>query len=329
MAEMADLQALVQQQGDQLAAAQQLIADLQLQQHQHHQQQQQAAQAAAAAGQAAAQAAVLPAAIHATVDSKTIPTIGKVDGTEWLTFIRKFNRVVNLTHWNDAIAIERLCLAMNGEAYRAIQAIPTDGRTFEEVVADFQKRFLPAAAGHAAIGRFEAAKQSKGESLISWHARIGDLYMQAYPLDDGWRHSTQLIRAFTKGLSNEKVMDHTYIMAPTEFDQALTVAHSREGTLAMLPSNQAMARTPSAALHAVGGDHRSGAEKKQKGNCFVCGSSLHYRRDCPEATSSGATQARQGRRDGRRDRQRRGGRPRVAQIGDDQADASSGDESKN
>ena len=301
MADLAALQAQINQQAEALQAANAALEALQL-----------AQQAQPPAAAPAAPAAHPPAQV---VASKMIPSLSAVKGADWLMFIRKFRRVVELAGWNQATAITQLILAMNGDAYRAIQAIPTADRTLDEVVADFQRKFLPAAMGDAAIGRFEAARQYRGETLIVYHARVMDLYMQAYPEDANWRTNRMLIRQFSKGLTNERVMDHVLMQRPANYDAALDAAHDREATVALLPSgNTHLNRNASAALHAVGG-----------GGCWDCGSTEHKARDCPHNAKAAGRGARpsgsagqrggrrregRGRRDGRRD-----DRQRIAQVG--------------
>ena len=294
---MEQLQAQVNQQAQALQQAQEQLHALQLQQ----------AQAVAEAQQAHAPAA----GDH--LDVKMCPRISNVDGGEWLIFIRKFRRLLGLTGWNNARAIEQMYLAADGEAYKALEGIETEGRTLDEVVADAQRKFLPRSRANAAISRFETAKQYRGESLCAWHARLQDLYMQAYPEDEEWRTSRLLKRTFSKNLSNERIMDFVLTQEPETYDDCLEAAHNREGTLAMLPSNQSQARHQGAGLHAVG------EQGGQRGACYVCGSTDHYQARCPQATAETSRPA-QSQNKPRWGRRGRGGRhrPRVSAMGDDQ-----------
>jgi hypothetical protein len=53
--------------------------------------------------------------------------------------------------------------------------------TWQDLIARYQEKFMPAAAGVYSHAEYNIAKQILSEDVRGWHARLRDLYKRAYP----------------------------------------------------------------------------------------------------------------------------------------------------
>jgi hypothetical protein len=91
--------------------------------------------------------------------------------------------------------------------------------TWEDFIARYQEKFMPAAAGVYSQAKYQIAKQLSSEDVGGWHAQLRDLYNRAYP---GQEVNTNhlLIEKFIMQLINKEVGKFVYKRAPTTLAEA-------------------------------------------------------------------------------------------------------------
>jgi hypothetical protein len=58
---------------------------------------------------------------------------------------------------------------------------PVQITTWQDLIARYQEKFMPPAAGMYSHSEYNIAKQISSEDVRGWHARLRDLYNRAYP----------------------------------------------------------------------------------------------------------------------------------------------------
>lgn len=216
------------------------------------------------------------------------PTLDKVSGREWLAFIRRFELTSTINQWGDARAAMELAVAMTGDAQRAVAGLPVEGVAYLVLRESYRAIFLPAAASDMAVSAFETARQREGEDFLQWHARLRDLFQQAYPEQADWNTARPLIRRYACNLRHPQIMDHVLTRRPDTYAEALTLSQDRTATLALLPGFakrslgiHSMDQGPDDGVNASGPGGR--------GACFECGDLTHQYRQCPKWKAKGRT----------------------------------------
>lgn len=170
------------------------------------------------------------------------PTLPKVTfsnnkGEDWLSFKRSFLDHSQFFGYDDETRRKALTACMRGAASAATTDIRVTNYppavlgapahppnpTFDEVVAAYEQRFLPAAASELARTQFEHSLQRKGEDVLAFHSRVRDLYLRAYP---GQNDPTVIIRRFALGLLKKEVRMRILRGPAATFHEALLLAQS-------------------------------------------------------------------------------------------------------
>jgi len=105
---------------------------------------------------------------------KKVEPFSSTDGVEWQTWRTSFEITVRINGWNDQRARRELAAAMTGSAQLYVRDIPVgdDAVPVEDVpvlLAAYEQRFLPQAAGDLARIELREAKQKPDETVVGWH----------------------------------------------------------------------------------------------------------------------------------------------------------------
>ncbi len=117
-----------------------------------------------------AQLQLLMGAIRPSGRKLTI--FSSADGVEWRTWRKNFLTTAAINEWNNDRQLREISTSMEGAAAQAIDDIDHQaaGLTAEQLLNQFEARFLPAAAGQLSRAEFKNAKQTVGETALQWHA---------------------------------------------------------------------------------------------------------------------------------------------------------------
>jgi hypothetical protein len=81
---------------------------------------------------------------------------------------------------------------------------PVQITTWQDLIAQYQEKFMPPAARVYSRTEYNIAKQISSEDVRGWHARLRDLYNRTYPGEEV-NHNLPLIEKFVTQLINEEV----------------------------------------------------------------------------------------------------------------------------
>jgi hypothetical protein len=81
---------------------------------------------------------------------------------------------------------------------------PVQITTWQDLIARYQEKFMPAAAGVYSRAEYNIAKQILSEDVRGWHACLCDLYYRVYPGKEVDNNLT-LIEKFVTQLINKEV----------------------------------------------------------------------------------------------------------------------------
>lgn len=232
------------------------------------------------------------------------------DPSEWLEWLDHFDNLRRVKRWTDLEASEFLVGSLRGKALAAVRHVNCIGKTCDQIRADFNACFVTASASRAARTNFKNARQTHGEDVTVWHSRLRSLFILANP-ELAAENSRELVEHFIDHLADPDVRFMTRRVHPESYIEAKEVAQVATADKIAARADGLGGRRISAV--ATGAPTHGDAQElglhamSGGGGCWECGSSAHYRRDCP--TYQPPSTRNSGRRDG--PRQGRGrGRPR-------------------
>jgi hypothetical protein len=103
---------------------------------------------------------------------------------------------------------------------------PVQITTWQDLIARYQEKFMPAAAGVYSRAEYNIVKHISSEDVGGWHARLRDLYNRAYPGEEV-DNNLPLIEKFVTQLINKEVGKFVFERDPTTFAGALALAQTR------------------------------------------------------------------------------------------------------
>ena len=167
-----------------------------------------------------------------------LPTVRFTKESEdWLVFRRAFKLQAEMYGYDDLLGCKALATCMRGEAARIIQDIPVealegeDPITIDQLLDEYEARFMPESSSSLAITAFERSSQMKEETLLTWHGRCRDLFVHAFPQVENINLDVTLIRKFQEGIYNRTVKYHLTRSRPRDYVTALTTAQNERAAL--------------------------------------------------------------------------------------------------
>jgi len=221
--------------------------------------------------------------------------------------------------WDDFRRRTELLVAMKDDAARVTMDIPIFEGTFEEVLQQYEGRFITTAGSELATTEFREARQTSDEDILRFHARVRELYIRAYPSEplEGTGLAGELRRVFIWGLTDERISIYIWDRRPGTYFQCLQLAQEKYSTIKIAK----VERSKASRIASMGENQRnseqrdetedaqrvgaipnanqrlpaggSGVQREMK--CYVCQSPSHLWRQCPfyqkmmDLQSGGAT----------------------------------------
>lgn len=204
---------------------------------------------------------------------------------DWVVYRKYFEGMRAMWGWDDARSRRELITAMDGEAARMTQDINflAAGQTFEDLIGNFEGRFITQAGAKMAQTEFRRARQMPDESLIQFHSRVRTLFTRAYPgvATEGDGLARLLRDTFTWGLESRKVIEYVSDSQPATYQDCLQRAQEKLATLVGFEEERSK-RNARGSLNAVKVNEDG---PKDDRTCHGCGQQGHFYRQCPIMTA--------------------------------------------
>lgn len=198
-----------------------------------------------------------------------------VDPQQWRIWRRNFEQIAAIKHWQDERQRREIASSMEGDAALAVMDIPVDvqNATGQDLLIQYEERFVPAAAGQLARSEFKAAKQKPGETILAWHTRLRELFLRATPNGNA-NNDQALIDTFTQNLVDPAIMMYVLDANPATYAAALQAAQNKQATLLVMGK-----QVTSGALNQLGADGIHALHRDGK-TCWFCNQPGHQRHEC-------------------------------------------------
>jgi hypothetical protein len=175
---------------------------------------------------------------------------------------------------------------------------PIQVTTWQDLIARYKEKFMPATAGVYSSAEYNIAKQILSEDVGGWHARLRNLYNRAYPGKEV-DNNLPLIEKFVNQLINKEVGKFVFERDPATFAGALALAQTKTATDVIFktasrasihafanPSNNGFNYSGKGRGGGRGGRGKRGSSHPERregeaGKCWICNSSSHQKSDCP------------------------------------------------
>jgi hypothetical protein len=236
------------------------------------------------------------------------------DAVDWMLWKMHYLEVCEINAWPNIRRVREARAAMAEKAARHtadvvpvyvadLAAYPSvQVTTWQDLIARYQEKFMPPAAGVYSRAEYNIAKQISSEDVGGLHARLQDLYNRAYPGEEV-DHNLPLIEKFVTQLINKEVVKFVFERDPATFAAALALAqtktatnvtfktashvniHAFENPSATMADNgvnySGKRRGGSRGTRGRGGSGRPDRREGEAGKCWVCNSSSHQKLACP------------------------------------------------
>ncbi len=188
-------------------------------------------------------------------------------------------------------------MAVEGDAARMVadiaplglhpHAVPPRPYTPDELLALYESRFLPAAAGRLAITQFYQATQGANETAVQWGSRLREMFMRARPNAD-FDHNPELVHRYIHGMYSPSLRAKVFDGDPQTLNAAIQRATEKEANMLILRA----CKSAGSHIGSMGGRPEADSDGEEEGTlgaarnrgpgCLECGSSQHFKRDCPK-----------------------------------------------
>ena len=198
---------------------------------------------------------------------------------DWIVFKRHFLTCATLNSYDGTQKKMALAAAMKGKAALATLDIDVSNvmMTFDQALALFEGRFLPAAASQLARTEFDAARQGQREKVLEYHGRLRAIHNRAYPDS---RDETLLIRKFVMGLKSKELRMQAMRNYPDTYANALTIAQNEASVQQLVSVAELGAAVNQGEPMEIGSLEQKSNEATKPGRCHYCNKTGHWKRDC-------------------------------------------------
>jgi hypothetical protein len=157
--------------------------------------------------------------------STRLKAFSSTDSVEWMSWKTHYLEVCEINAWPNIRWVREARVAMSEKAARHtvdvvpvyvadLAAIPPiQVTTWQDLIAKYQEKFMPAAAGVYSHAEYNIAKQILSEDVGGWHARLRNLYNRAYHGEEV-NHNLPSIKKFVTQLINKEVVKFVFERDP-------------------------------------------------------------------------------------------------------------------
>jgi hypothetical protein len=239
-----------------------------------------------------------------------LKAFSSTDAVEWMSWKTHYLEVCEINAWPNIRQVREARAAMSEKAARHMADVvpvyvpdpaavpPVLVTTWQDLIARYQEKFMPAAAGVYSRAEYNIAKQISSEDVGGWHARLCDLYNRAYPGQEV-DNNLPLIEKFVTQLINKEVGKFVFERDPKTFAGALVLAQIKTATDVTFKSASrgasihSFTKPSKNGVNYTGkgrGGRRSGRRKSggsperregEASKCWICNSASHQRAKCP------------------------------------------------
>ena len=156
---------------------------------------------------------------------------------DWRPFRSGIEVVCEGNNYSNKRAISEVYTHLSLHVREAVQHVTrtnADGssKTLKQYLDDCESVFLSPQASALAEAEFEIARQGAEESLLDFHGRLRNLFLNAFPeLGEGFHTNRILIKRFVNGLRDPLLGQHTAQREPRDYTAAL---HAAQSSMAIL-----------------------------------------------------------------------------------------------
>ena len=211
---------------------------------------------------------------------------------EWL---EQLEMVAAACQWNEQAKLVNLTTRLKGQAYAFLRTCtPSQKASYPLLVERLRARFTPVNIPSVQTSLFHDRKQRTGESVDVYAQDLQQLFLKAYPrVQQGSREAEQLGKSmlasqFVAGLLGS--IKVKLAGSDGDFDQLLTRARFEEarirdfgehvGKFSVKPKPSEAGSSQSNSTQ-QGRGHFCQTTSKSSGQCFSCGSTGHFQKQCP------------------------------------------------
>jgi len=181
--------------------------------------------------------------------SKKLSILTSTKDIEWKTWRLNFHIVSRINGWNDLRSRREAASALEGAAKRAVSDI--DHETIGDIqglLDAYEERFVTQASSDLTRVTFMRSAQEHDESILAWHTRVRDYFLQAYPHTLTHTNRT-LIDQFILGLQDIKIIEYVWDFKPATFSEALRAANNKAASIAVVNSRRNPSSTGASSSH--------------------------------------------------------------------------------
>jgi hypothetical protein len=251
--------------------------------------------------------------------STRLKAFSSTDSVEWMSWKTHYLEVCDINALPNICQVREARAAMAEKAARHMADIvpvyvadlavnpPVQITTWQDLIARYQEKFMPAAAGVYSRAEYNIAKQILSKDVGGWNACLRDLYNRMYPGKEVY-NNLPLIEKFVTQTINKEVGKFASERDPATFAGALALAQTKTATdMTFKTASRATIHAftnPSSAMadngvnysgvNYLGKRHHGGRggrgnggcscpeRREQKaGKCWICNSSSHQKSACP------------------------------------------------
>jgi hypothetical protein len=134
--------------------------------------------------------------------STRLKAFSSTDAVEWMSWKTHYLEVCEINAWPNIRRVREARAAMADKAARHTANVvpvyvanlaanpPVQVTTLQDLIARYQEKFIPAAAGVYSRAEYNIAKQISSENVRGWHARLCDLC----DTKEDWENQVYMLR---------------------------------------------------------------------------------------------------------------------------------------